>query len=424
MPPPTITSLSASEGPQAGGNPLVVTGTNLDTATDLDFLDAGTSPLSFTVDGPTQLTVASMPAHAKAIGVILVTTPLGNASSDDTYAYDDSSTDPRVTSLTPNSGPIAGGTSVAIHGERFTGATAVDFGFTPATSFSVDSDSIITAEAPSTGFAHGVYVKVTAGGEDNPNGIPNVYAYTAAPPDPPVIDSRTPSSGFVGGGTTVHLVGSNFGGTYDVQIDGVSVGYSQFDNEHIDITTEPHAAGTGFTIAVFCDGGEADATFDFVETPDPPPPTELEACIALSIGDFLADTITADANAICYTVESIAGWFDSPPLRVGQSESQPRGEHVNVVQTLGRTVVVVLTAHTLDRQTPLGRVLCFTSMETIKAAFRVVFVPAMMRVVDPVFDRQALVRRDGPIKQQIIGESAVVRFSIPLFAEVPELVDT
>ena len=48
------------------------------------------------------------------------------------------STGPTVTSLSPPSGPSAGGTSVSISGSKFTGATAVDFGTTPAASFVVE----------------------------------------------------------------------------------------------------------------------------------------------------------------------------------------------------------------------------------------------------------------------------------------------
>jgi hypothetical protein len=55
---------------------------------------------------------------------------------------------PGVSSLSPPSGPIGGGTSVTIGGHDFTGATAVSFGTVPAASFTVDSDGQITAVSP------------------------------------------------------------------------------------------------------------------------------------------------------------------------------------------------------------------------------------------------------------------------------------
>jgi hypothetical protein len=55
---------------------------------------------------------------------------------------------PTITAVSPASGPLAGGTSVTITGSGFTGATAVNFGSTPASSFAVNSDSQITATSP------------------------------------------------------------------------------------------------------------------------------------------------------------------------------------------------------------------------------------------------------------------------------------
>jgi hypothetical protein len=55
---------------------------------------------------------------------------------------------PIITGLDPNSGPAAGGTSVVISGRNFTGTTAVMFGSNAAASFTVDSDSQITAVSP------------------------------------------------------------------------------------------------------------------------------------------------------------------------------------------------------------------------------------------------------------------------------------
>jgi hypothetical protein len=57
-------------------------------------------------------------------------------------------TSPLVTSLRTRSGPAMGGTEVIVGGTGFTGATAVRFGSTPATSFTVQSDTSIRAVSP------------------------------------------------------------------------------------------------------------------------------------------------------------------------------------------------------------------------------------------------------------------------------------
>ena len=53
-----------------------------------------------------------------------------------------------ITRLTPPSGPASGGTTVMISGTGFSGATHVRFGPTPATSFTVDGATQITAISP------------------------------------------------------------------------------------------------------------------------------------------------------------------------------------------------------------------------------------------------------------------------------------
>ena len=69
---------------------------------------------------------------------VTVTGPGGvsTTSSADEFTY---GTVPAVTGISPASGPAAGGTTVTITGTGFTGATAVDFGATAATSFTINS---------------------------------------------------------------------------------------------------------------------------------------------------------------------------------------------------------------------------------------------------------------------------------------------
>ncbi len=58
---------------------------------------------------------------------------------------------PTVTSVSPNNGSAAGGTTITITGTNLTGATAVKFGATAATSFTVNSATSITAISPAEG---------------------------------------------------------------------------------------------------------------------------------------------------------------------------------------------------------------------------------------------------------------------------------
>jgi hypothetical protein len=103
---------------------------------------------------------------------------------------------PTVTGLTPNSGPVTGGTSVTITGTNFTGATAVKFGTTAAASYTVTSATSITATSPAHALG-AVDVTVTA-----PSGTSTTTAadqFTFAAPDFSI--SVAPSSQTVAPGT-------------------------------------------------------------------------------------------------------------------------------------------------------------------------------------------------------------------------------
>ena len=110
-----------------------------------------------------------------------VTTPGGttsDTSADDcTYAAVSA---PTVGSLAPTTGPTTGGTSVLISGTGFTGASAVTFGSTAATSFTVNSATQITATAPAHA-AGAVDVRVTTPGGTSLTGPADQFTYVASP---------------------------------------------------------------------------------------------------------------------------------------------------------------------------------------------------------------------------------------------------
>jgi hypothetical protein len=68
---------------------------------------------------------------------------------------------PALTSMSPISGPVAGGTSVVLTGSGFTGATAVSFSSIPATSFNVVNATTINAVAPAGAVGASLPVVVT-----------------------------------------------------------------------------------------------------------------------------------------------------------------------------------------------------------------------------------------------------------------------
>uniref|UniRef100_UPI003D75918C IPT/TIG domain-containing protein n=1 Tax=Actinacidiphila sp. bgisy167 TaxID=3413797 RepID=UPI003D75918C len=161
---PVLTSAVPSAGPQAGSNTVVLTGSNLTGATAVRF--GATNALGYTVNSATQIT-AFAPAGTGTVGVTVLT-PSGTSNAV-TYTY---TTQPSLFALSPSQGPSTGGTTVTLTGTGLGGATAVRFGATPATSFTVVSPNQITAVAPAG--AGTVPVTVTTPGGTS-NGITFTY---------------------------------------------------------------------------------------------------------------------------------------------------------------------------------------------------------------------------------------------------------
>ena len=170
----------------------------------------GTPATNVVVNSGTQLT-ATVPATMAAGTVdVTVTTPGGTSATTPadhfTYYY----TPPQVISVSPSAGPVAGGTTVTITGNAFTGATAVDFGSTPATSFTVNSDGSITAVSPAGTAGTPVNITVTGPGEHGTTLPADQFTYG------PQVTNVSPASGGSNGGTTVAISGAGFTGATTV----------------------------------------------------------------------------------------------------------------------------------------------------------------------------------------------------------------
>jgi hypothetical protein len=70
---------------------------------------------------------------------------------------------PQVKAIQPTTGPASGGTPIYITGSGFKGDLSVNFGSTPATSFTVTSDTLITAISPAGKGLVNVTVTTTCG---------------------------------------------------------------------------------------------------------------------------------------------------------------------------------------------------------------------------------------------------------------------
>jgi uncharacterized protein (TIGR03437 family) len=193
--PPTVTAVIPNTGPLGGGNIVNLSGANLLGAQSVTF--NGQPASNFVVNSATNITVTVPPSTTVGPVSVIVTTAVGANTVNTLYGY---VSNPVFTSLSPASGPLAGGTTVTITGSGFTGASVVTFAGVNAQNFTVVNDTTITAVSP-VAFEPGLaQVNVTT-----PGGIVfGYYTYTANPTagdrraSPPVVRER---AGRIGGPT-------------------------------------------------------------------------------------------------------------------------------------------------------------------------------------------------------------------------------
>lgn len=270
----SISSIVPNSGPIGGGNTVIVNGTNFLPTTQVFF---NGQPGVVTFISPHQLSVV-VPALVLTSGLratstaftqpvdIMITNPDGQSTVFDSgYTYTEA--DATVTMISPNIGPIAGGTSITITGTNFIGATSVDFDDTTVTGITVNgTGTMITLNTP----AHvagvvDVTIHLPGGAFTEANGF--TYA------DAPTVSGVNPSSGSPDGGTFVEIMGTGFSTATTVQFGSTVLTSNDFtinSDTSITLTSPPGSAGV-VDITVTNPGGTSAITsndqFTYISPP-------------------------------------------------------------------------------------------------------------------------------------------------------------
>ncbi|NEW99898.1 transporter [Rhodopseudomonas sp. BR0G17] len=240
----TVTAIAPAAGPIGGGTSVTITGTNLAGATAVTI--GGVAATSVTIVNATTIT-ATTPAHAAGSVDVVVTTPGGTATGTGFYSY---VTGPSVTSISPASGPGAGGTSVTITGNNLAGATAVSFGGTAATAVSVTSATTITATTPAHAAGVVDVTVTTPGGSGTGAGL---FSYIVTTTTTTLTSSRNPSEAGqpVSFTATVTASGSVPTGTVTFTDSGVTIGSVALSGGTATLTTSSLTVGAHTILAAF-----------------------------------------------------------------------------------------------------------------------------------------------------------------------------
>ncbi len=145
-----------------------------------------------------------------------------------------------VTSVSPEHGPIGGGTIVVIHGKNLVSVTAVDFGPRAAATFTPKGNEIV-ATSPSEAVSTVDITVTTTLGTSALNPPHDQFSFVTGP----TIQSVTPRIGSDIGGTKVTIAGTDFSAATGVEFGGVSLPFTIQSSQAITVvTTGPQPVGT------------------------------------------------------------------------------------------------------------------------------------------------------------------------------------
>ena len=191
-PAPTVASINPNAGPVAGGTAVTITGTGFLAGATVSL--GGTAATNVNVVGSTSIT-ATTPAHtAGSVSVVVTNTDAQSGTLTNGYTYRNPA--PTVTSITPNTGTTAGGTSVTIAGTGFATGATVSIGGTAATAVNVVSSTSITAITPA--HTSGAANVVVTNSDAQAGTLTNGYTYTTSTGGGPItfvqVKSATPQT--------------------------------------------------------------------------------------------------------------------------------------------------------------------------------------------------------------------------------------
>ena len=256
-PAPMLTGISPSSGTAAGGTAVTITGTGFQAGATVTL--GGTPATGVTAVSSTSITATTAAHGAGAVDVVVTNSDAQAGTLTQGFTYTTTSNPaPTVTSISPNSGTINGGTAVSIAGTGFQAGTTVSLGGTPATGVTVASSTSITATTPA--HAAGAVDVVVSNAEQQNTALANGYTYTSITPglglSVPPGDSS--SATVVAGQTasyTLSIGGAGLSGTASLSCSGSPMGANcsvpvsePFSSTvpatfNVSVTTTPRTAG-------------------------------------------------------------------------------------------------------------------------------------------------------------------------------------
>jgi len=198
--PPIIHTVTPDKGALTGGEVVTITGENFLPNAKVYLFNRLVND-STVVNG--QEITFTTPVGVQGKVELKVVNPDNQAAKSSFNYY----IDPLVTSITPDNGPIDGGTSVKIIGKYFLPGIVVKFGDQPASSVTFNNDTYLFARTPATSSWGPVDVTL-----ENPDGTSVVVkdGFTYNEPPKITLTGISPAEGLTTGNEDVILTGTEF----------------------------------------------------------------------------------------------------------------------------------------------------------------------------------------------------------------------
>ena len=265
--PPTITSVSPNSGIISGGTPITITGTNFIQFTNIPFANPlnnivnvfinGFPATSVVINNLYTIITAVTPAGTNGVKTLTIMTSGGGVNTSFTYFT------PTISYISPNRGPITGGTLVTMTGINLLGVLSI----TNASIVSVNNTNITATMSAGTGT---ITITVTWA-----VGVSSSIPYTYS--DTPLITLVKPNGGPVGGGTIITITGTSFIGS-TVTIGGNPATNVSIINNSIITATTPKGVFGRQVVVITNTGGQKAYSFFTYNPPPPAPPFSEREC--------------------------------------------------------------------------------------------------------------------------------------------------
>jgi len=214
LPAPSVTEVSPSSGPPAGGTKLTVLGIGFQRGATLAI--NGIPALDVTVVDSSTITARTPESTVFYPVDVSVTNPDGQADVlDNVFTYEEPQVE-RISEIVPDTGAASGGEAVVIKGRDFVDGTVVSFNGRAATEVEVLNPTTIRVVIPA-GPVGPVPVNVRNPGEDAVT-VTGAFAYVDRAPR--IVESVRPRKGPAAGGTRITIIGSGFESGASVDIGG------------------------------------------------------------------------------------------------------------------------------------------------------------------------------------------------------------